>query len=242
MADFDNRNYKFEPIKKNRGPAWIITFADLMSILMAFFILLLSTSTVEHAKFNKVGDSMRKALSSKIIDNIMMMEPEIDSNEQSTLEVIQDYKKISDILKNEIKGNTIEIELHGRVITIRMHDPAMFDTGEARLSASFLIVLYKLKDTLKDIHGQFIVSGHTDDTPIKNNKYRSNWELSASRAYSVIAQLIDELKLPPERFILRAFGETKPLVSNENEVNRARNRRVELMIDQRGVADIATRG
>ena len=87
-----------------------------------------------------------------------------------------------------------------------------------------------------EVDGFITVGGHTDDSPIKSKKYRSNWELSGSRAFSMINALLKSKELKPERFVLVGHAETRPIVANDTSENRARNRRVEVVIDQRGLS------
>ena len=94
-------------------------------------------------------------------------------------------------------------------------------------------VAKRIRDSLAEIRGFITVSGHTDNQPMSGGRFRSNWELSGSRAFSVIHQLLKEGKLPPERFVLTGHAETRPLADNSTKDGRARNRRVEVVIDQR---------
>lgn len=106
------------------------------------------------------------------------------------------------------------------------------------MKGSFLPVLNKLRKSLNDIEGQIVVAGHTDNIPIKTARFRSNWELSASRAVTVVHELLALDTIQPDRFIVEGHGDAHPLVANDSSKNRALNRRVELIIVQNDDADV----
>ena len=219
------------------APMWMATFADLMALLMTFFVMLLALSEVDKAKFETLGISMKMALGTEVAvtapqsaDEIKpLQDPEIDMEVQT----MQDAAKIADVLDDYMEMDEIEVETKGRMIIVRMLDSGVFESGSSTIKTDFKPVLAALKDAVKDMPGEIVVSGHTDDVPIANADHRSNWELSAGRAYSVIQQLVSQGDIPKERFVLQGFGETRPLFANDTVGHRAKNRRVELIIDQR---------
>lgn len=218
--------------------AWVLTFADLMSLLMAFFVLLYSMSEVDKAKFDEFGQSMRQALGKpvKLNADIEDVDPELAPTPEQVKEQIakttQDAEELKKLLEPQIADKKVEIEQHGQVIMIRMLQQGVFGSGNSTLQDDFIPVLEKISEKLNIIDGDLIVSGHTDNVPV-TGKYRSNWELSAARAYSVIEVLQTMHGIPENRFVLRGFGSTRPQADNDTAENRALNRRVEIMIDQR---------
>lgn len=247
---------KAEPEKPAAaGAGWVMTFADLMSLLMAFFVMLLSMAEVDKEKFREMGISMKAALGSPVntpahsASDIQLIKDTSKTGNSSQdmlhdgmLERVEktlgDAKKIKEILQEEIDDKKIEIETHGEIIVVRMLESGIFKSGKAEIINDFRPVLANLRRTLKDMRGEIVVSGHADDIPIENGEFRSNWDLSAARADSVIEDMLEENDIPSDRFVLRGFGSSRPLVPNINAANRAKNRRVEIMIDQRGT-DIA---
>ncbi len=246
---------KQEPEKAAAGGAgWVMTFADLMSLLMAFFVMLLAMAEVDKEKFKEMGISMKVALGSPVntpahsADDIKLIKDTSKTGNSSqkmqqdaTLErmkkTLADAEKLKEVLKDQIDEMKIEVESHGEIIVIRMLESGVFKSGKSELVDDFHPVLANLRRTLKDMRGEIVVSGHADDIPIENGEFRSNWELSAARAYSVIDDMLEENDIPSDRFVLRGFGSSRPLVPNINAENRAKNRRVEIMVDQRG-ADV----
>ena len=237
------------------GGGWIMTYADLMSLLMAFFVMLLAMADMDKKKFEEVGKSMKLALGSPITENTdsvsdqfkpfdeqskkEFIEHKVEKNmfEKKIQETKDDAKKLEEELKEKIKENKIEIITHGRMIIIRLMAEGVFDSGKADIKSDFWPAIQKIKNQLQSVKGDILVSGYTDNIPIENDQFRSNWELSAARAYSVIDHLVGGLKLPADRFVLRGFGETRALMPNDTAENQAKNRRVEILIDQRDPVD-----
>ncbi len=220
------------------GAGWLATFADLMALLMCFFVMLLAMAEVDKAKFEELGRSMKVALGSPInspahTSNDIKPIPSTEQAGQTkksekvdaamkVQQTKQDAEKIEELLKEQIAQNDVEVESHGRLIIIRMLESGAFESGSAKLKDDFRPVLDKIGEELNGIEGDIVVSGHADDIPIETDQYRSNWELSAARAYSVIEQFVDTDKIPANRFVLRGFGESRPLLPNTSSENRAK--------------------
>lgn len=271
-------------------PGWMPTFADLMSLLMCFFVLLLSFSEMDALKFKRLAGSMREAFGvqnklnvkdipkgTSIIaqefspgrpdptpiheiwqktdrDQSLTLDTQCDAGasderkeksaedaSKSALiaklndmikETEQDAIDLANALRDQIARGEVEIETHGREITVRIKEKGSFKSGSANLEKSYVKVLRKLQDTLADKPGIIAVHGHTDNVPIRTARFRSNWDLSSARAVSVAHALLVGGKLNPGRFAVSGYAETRPLVANDSNKARARNRRVELVIKQ----------
>ncbi len=276
-----------EAIKKDDGgggaPGWLATFADLMSLLMCFFVLLLSFSQMDIEKYKQVAGSMKLAFgvqreikaedvpkgTSIVAQEFSPGKPEptvinevrqktVDETKQTleftnaterkeeiteqsaqevkvavTRETIEDMKLLQDTLEEELAQGLLEIEREGNTILLRIKERASFPSGSADLRPDFLAVLDKISEALTEINGNVVVAGHTDNVPIRSRRYRSNWDLSAARAVSVLLQFLERPELDPKRFVVEGHGDAHPLVPNDSPENRARNRRVEITIVQR---------
>jgi len=139
---------------------------------------------------------------------------------------------IMEDFKQEIKRGMVQVETTGTKILIRIREKGSFPSGSDSFQEGFLPALTKLRDTLASVSGKVIVAGHTDNVPINTARFRSNWELSASRAVSVVHELLKDNKLSPDRFLVEGHGDAHPLAPNDTAENRALNRRVELTIEQ----------
>lgn len=143
-----------------------------------------------------------------------------------------DADRIRQALKNELDNDQIEILTEKRKIIIRIREKGSFPSGSATIVKSFEPVAKKIAELLVATPGQVVVSGHTDNIPIKTRRFRSNWELSASRAVTVVHQIMKVGDVDPNRFGVAGYGATKPIASNAIRAGRNKNRRVELMIVQ----------
>ena len=146
--------------------------------------------------------------------------------------------KLSQDLVNEIQDGQVEIDADGDALKIQLLQSATFGAGSDKLKRTFKPIAQKLKKTLSKTTGTITVVGHTDNQPIKSRRFRSNWELASSRAGSVIQALSGSKKLPIERFSIRSYGSSKPLVANDTPENRALNRRISIIVQKTGTSKV----
>lgn len=139
---------------------------------------------------------------------------------------------ISNALGNEIKAGSVDVETAGQKIIIRVREKASFGSGRAELKDAFRPLLKRVSDILKGSEGKIIVAGHTDNVPIYTERFRSNWELSAARAVSVAHEMMLATDIPSDRFLVQGFADTQPVAANDTAANRAKNRRVEIVLQQ----------
>ena len=218
---------------KKGAPAWMTTFSDMVTLLMVFFIMILSYSTIELEKFKGAISSMKGALG--ILDN---MRNTITNELQKSNQGRQDLKeqvekkfgKLKELMANEDVASQIALELDGTGIHIRLGDNILFDPGKADLKPQAFPILKAVAQVVKDDFKQIFVEGHTDNVPIHTSKFPSNWELSAARALSVVRYLHYVEGIDAARLAAVGYGEYKPLVPNTTPENRAKNRRVEIYI------------
>ncbi|GAB5046059.1 OmpA/MotB family protein [Thermodesulfovibrio sp. TK110] len=194
---------------------WLISYSDFLTLLFTFFVALYALSTVDITKAEKMTTSLRKVF--KVID-----EP-ISFEEDRNKAIIEDLRK----LLNDISGINIKSDARGVVITFP--DALLFSSGSAELKPEAYDALTRIAEKLKEIPGKVAIEGHTDNVPISSSIYKSNWELSAARASSVLHFLLQK-GLNPDRFIIAGYGEYRPVASNDTEEGRSKNRRVELII------------
>lgn len=195
---------------------WLISYSDFLTLLFTFFVALFSLSTMDLWKAEKFTGSLRKAF--KVID-----EP-IPFEEDRNRAVIEDLKK----LLNDISGIEVKSDIRGIIITLP--SALLFDLGSAQLKHESIEALRRISEYLREIPGKILIEGHTDNVPLlPTSIYKSNWELSAARAASVLHFLIQN-GLSPDRFTIAGYGEYRPIESNDTSEGRSKNRRVELII------------
>ncbi|MGR9013477.1 MAG: flagellar motor protein MotB [Gammaproteobacteria bacterium] len=253
------------------APMWLATFADLMSLLMCFFVLLLSMASMDVVKFKAVANSLKEAfgvqrevqvedipmgtsvimehftpaqVTPTVLEEIKQsVEERVNSQEdleklkqmqieKKQEEINQQAEKIKDHLKDEIDKGMVTVEVKGFEIILRINEKGSFASASANLQPGFDLVMDKITDSISESEGKIIVAGHTDNIPIRNISYRSNWELSSSRAVSVTQLMIESNKIDPSRFLIEGHADTHPLAPNDSAKNRAINRRVEIVLIQ----------
>lgn len=262
-------------------PAWVMTFADLMSLLMCFFVLLLSFSEIDAQKFKQIAGEMSKAFgvqreipaleipmgTSPIFDKFSPGKPEptpVDSVRQQTTEqapqldtlreelegklkeqvskttedqVETSIDALREVLDNELKQGRMQLEHDRKRIVIRVEEKGSFPSGSADMTPDFQDMLDKIADVVSRLPGEVTIEGHTDNIPIKTNRFHSNWDLSAARASSVANALLLNDTIEPERIRVQGYAETRPRADNDSPENRALNRRVEIILDLSGSID-----
>jgi chemotaxis protein MotB len=325
------------------APAWMATFADLATLLMSFFVLLLSFSEMDLLKYKQVAGSMKEAFGiqrefkvreSPRGDSLIMKQftpgtarptplarlqqhteqdkakyqpkgsdrirqsknkhaekvvtefrrrlvessegsgdpghgglksasagtntavdanakdksPEQKRMDQALAEAIKMVssdlvkenadladKKINEIiqaLQDEIAQGIVSYEIFNEKLILSFEEKVSFPSAQAEVRSQFIPVLEKIGTALLNTNGKIIVAGHADNLPIRTERYRSNWDLSAARAASVVHQLIERAQLPPQRMVAEGHGDAHPIFPNTTPENRAKNRRVEIVLIQ----------
>ncbi|MCX5815092.1 MAG: flagellar motor protein MotB [Proteobacteria bacterium] len=216
---------------------WLLTYADLITLLLAFFIMMYTFSKQDAQKYDEVSAHLKAIFSggSGLLQQgkAMGASPlESPSNANST-------EAIKEKLKNELKEisgenslkNSIFIFTDARGVVIRIMDKAFYDEGKADLKQGAKNALDKIVPTMKEIKNHIRIEGHTDNTPISKGEFKSNWELSVRRATEVVRYLIEKGPIPPERISATGYAEYRPIINNDTPENRALNRRVEIIIE-----------
>ncbi|PLX46870.1 MAG: type VI secretion system protein TssL [Desulfobulbaceae bacterium] len=232
------------PDEEGATAPWLLTFADLMSLLLCFFILLFAMAELDVKKFSQVAQALAGALGGGKVIYIQESGALADRAEsmafinRSESRMATEYyaAQLRQELADEIREGKLRVVDEGQIITIHILQHGSFAAGSASLDPAFLPTAGKIRDALVDIPGRLTVAGHTDSTPIVNGRFISNWELSGARAFSVIHELLKGEVLAPERFVLTGHADTRPRTANGSTAERHRNRRVEIIIDQRSHA------
>ncbi len=228
------------------APRWMVTFADLMALLFALFVLLLSFADFDPTKFKQNAGSLAKAFN--VGDLVVhtgidprttfpqpdQPEPTLSESTSTYLVSVQRQKLLSElnsVMLAEIERGMVELESRENAVIVRFPDKAAFSSGSVRMAPSILPTLNKVGDIIAQLTGKIEVAGHTDNTPISTSQFDSNWELSAGRAAAVVRHLLVKKRIQPGRVTVQGFADTKPLADNNTRANRAKNRRVEISIE-----------
>ncbi len=228
------------------APRWMVTFADLMALLFALFVLLLSFSEVDSDKFRRNAGPISEAFNVKnliikkdLVPQSRFSRPEqpetpLSESASTYLRSVQRQKLLSQlnaVMLSEIERGMVELESTENAVIVRFPDKSAFSSGSVRLARSIQPALNKIAEVVSQLSGEVTVAGHTDNTPISTAQFRSNWELSAGRAAAVVHHLLGDKRIRPGRVKVEGLADTQPLAPNSSPVNRARNRRVEISIE-----------
>lgn len=205
------------------APIWAITFADMMTLLMSFFVLLFSFSSMEQDKFKEIAGSMREAFG--VARGAVERPPAPGLPSGNAFGMVA---ALRDAIEQAGLGDRGSAVATSRGIALRLEGEAAFDSGNAELRPEVLPLLDRIADIATRTPGEIEIEGHTDDVPISNARYPSNWELSASRAGSAVRYLVSR-GVPAIRLKAIGFADSRPLAANDTDRDRARNRRVEFV-------------
>jgi chemotaxis protein MotB len=239
--DEDRKSFEEEESEEAEegAPAWMVTFADMVTLLLTFFVLLLSFANTDAQKFKEMLGSLKDAFGSQReeIGEFEDKKPEQFNVKPNIIEEIENeklsfFREIQHLIKKKkLKGLT-DIEMEKDGIRLRIRGKALFEIASAELSPNIFDLLTEIKKMLYKYDYTLVVEGHTDNVPIKSDIYPSNWELSAARAISVIRHFMEVLGVSPKRLMAVGYADTKPVVLNNTPENRAKNRRVEFKFEQ----------
>ncbi len=210
------------------APFWMATFSDMMTLLLAFFVMLVAMSSVEVKKFEEALSYFagRTGMMQEegIAPGIMGIAAEIDSREEA-----EEFEEVARRVQAEGLGTAVELSLSDRGIRVTFVDSIGFAPGSATLDGPATNVLRVVAAGASVAYG-VEVEGHTDNVPIASAVYPSNWELSAARAAAVVRFLVaDSSALAPDRYAAVGFGEHRPRAPNDIPEGRARNRRISVL-------------
>ncbi len=234
---------------------WLITYADLITLLMIFFILMYTMSQVDAQKYAAVANSLSVVLTGQAMSVLDTQGPSLieglsgqdmpqnqDGFEQGQLEevkkLVTEFIAAKDQEAQQGMTNSQAIKLSEHIIVyeqerglvISFKDALLFPSGSDQLTPYAAAIIAEVGKTLTNLPNYIRVEGHTDNLPINTSRFASNWELSVLRSATVVHVLSESAQIPAERLAIIGYGEHRPLVPNDNESYRAMNRRVDIVI------------
>lgn len=227
--------------------SWLVPYADILTLLLALFIVLFASADSNKAKFTQMAQSLSAAFSGSpsVFDNNRSISPEVDASkpDQSSEETIKEQAQLRETVELLKVKQSLDLyiqnnDLNGALTTvltddglmIRIKDTTLFPSGSAQLRAESQRFAVDIAKMLAPLSQKVVVSGHTDNIPINTYEFPSNWELSSRRAVNFMKALLNQEKLKPERFSAVGYGEYRPIESNTTGEGQSKNRRVEVLI------------
>ncbi len=226
--------------EKKGAPEWVVSYGDMMSLLLCFFILLFAFSSVDALKFQAVllslkgsfgvmeggmttnqGDLTGGADVMPSDSGLMELEPAPETVTAAEVE--------SALAEAGLTG-TVQLVEEQRGMVIRFVDSTLFESGKAGLTPKAMDILDKTAGIITGMDNLVRIEGHTDNRPINTAQFPSNWELSTARATTVIRHFVEVHRIAPERLAAAGYGEYYPIAPNDTAANRALNRRIDIVI------------
>ncbi|WP_099187217.1 flagellar motor protein MotB [Tepidibacter mesophilus] len=228
---------------KQGAPEWMATYGDMVTLLLCFFVLLFSMSSVDVQKFQSIVQSFDGALGfldgGKTLSNEQYIDKGLkddkSTNQQKEMEDFDNLeRKIKKYLDDNNLNEDVKVLNENSGMLLRFQDNVLFSSGRAVLKPKSEVTLRYISDLLnkKEFNDKLIrIEGHTDNDPIKySSKYPTNWELSVARSSNVVRFLVEGTGINPERISASGYSEYHPVVPNTSDENKAKNRRVDIVI------------
>lgn len=231
--------------------SWLIPYADLLTLLLALFIVLFASSTVDQEKLERMSNVFNQVFSggTGVMDNpAVVADPNATDSEinKATAKYLEDQRQLGEtqerveefIALNELE-NQFETVMTDEGLLITIRDSVLFDQGKADIKPEYASIAKELSGLLAfDPARNIIITGHTDNVPMNTPEFQSNWELSVIRAVNFLKIVIStNPQLDSKAFSVKGFGEYNPIATNDTAEGRAKNRRVEVLIQPRYAED-----
>lgn len=233
----DSLDIQQEEDEEPSAPFWMTTYSDMVTLLLTFFVLIVSMSEVEVKRFKEALSHFKGRRS--VLQFESMVPPTRPEEQSEELFLIREEKieELAKYLKENDLEEKIRVNITERGVHVSIVDSVVFASGQAELLFSARAVLAKVGEILTPLAKLVIVEGHTDNQPINTSNFPSNWELSGARAASVVRFFLKQGTdaLDPGQYKTVGFGEFRPVASNSTVAGRARNRRVEILFSHAGI-------
>ncbi len=210
---------------------WLLTYADLITLLLAFFIVMYSMSRIDAKKFGEMSQALSGIL--KGGEDILGKDAVEDPASGHGLLKLGNLKMLQSKITEKFKKlgrNEVETEITERGLVIHIMESALFKEGAAVLETRAMDILDIVYEDIQDKPNHVRVEGHTDDRSIQTNVFPSNWELSTARATEVVRYFTDNYGYPSEKISALGYGQYRPVRPNNSIENRAMNRRVDIVV------------
>ncbi len=211
---------------------WLLTYADLITLLLAFFIVMYSMSRIDAKRFGKMAEALNGVL--KGGTTVFNKLTDEDIRKGSELMKLGDLRSVQQQIEERFKklqrADELQTEITERGLVVHIMESALFREGSAHLELKAMDILDIVHDRIASLPNHVRIEGHTDDRQINTPVYPSNWELSTARATEVVRYFIDNYGLPADKVSALGYGEFRPIRPNNSIENRAMNRRVDIVI------------
>ena len=228
----------------SNSAGWLTTFNDLVTLLMVFFVLLFTMSTIDVKKMEDFQYALQSGLGivetgrnvsigvkeTQMVDDMSHINTQSEATPNKQVEGKQIRELIEKIQQSIAPDLDVQVTHSSQGIWFTFDDQLLFDFGKAAINPAGFIFLDTIADVIDKTHYPVRVEGHTDNIPIQTRSFPSNWELSVARAVNVVKYFIEVSGINPQRFSAVGYGESRPVAANDTPADRAKNRRVEILL------------
>jgi chemotaxis protein MotB len=233
---------------------WLVSYADFITLLFAFFVVMFATAQSDKSKAKDVSASVRDALEHGQVSaalsaalgrgkpsaaDALRKPPQTAAEEKSPpppggpaqpADLKASMATLQKGLEAELKAGKVVLRLDARGLVISLREAAFFGSGDDRLVPNSYVTLEKIAEVVRGLPNPVRLEGHTDSVPIHNSRFSSNWELSSARSIAMLELLRERYRIPTERMAVAGYAENAPADTNSTEEGRAHNRRVDVVI------------
>ena len=220
---------------------WLVSYADFITLLFAFFVVMYSAAQLDKRRAGQLATAIQTAFlqHGSLPDKPSDVGGLSESGTASNLSVgeTDEFKllkgQIESALAGEISAGDVAVQQSGEGLVVSLREIGFFDSGSDEIKASSAGAFTRLADILRQTDREIRIEGHTDNVPIHNARFSSNWDLSAARATATVRLLIQSYSLRPQLLGASGYAEYRPVASNDSPAGRAANRRVDIVVPRK---------
>lgn len=219
---------------------WLVSYADFITLLFAFFVVMFASGQTSRAKAKQVAESVKKGFNEQVlvesvskmlggpVKHVTVVERAQGTGQKSG-DLSDTYTTLLGLLETEVKKGSVTLNMDPRGLVISLKEAAFFGSGNDDIPESASSTMLKIGSALARLQNPVRLEGHTDSVPIRNDRFRDNWDLSTARAIAMLHALTDQ-GLDTKRFSVCGYADSIPVSDNDTEEGRARNRRVDIVV------------
>ena len=239
-----------KPAQHENHERWLVSYADFITLLFAFFVVMFASTQADKSKAKKVSEAVQEALEHgqfsaaisvvlgrgkheavKSMDEDSLRDPPPPPPSPAhPADLVQSLATLRSGLEMELKSGKVQVKLEARGLVISLREAAFFASGDNVIAPDSVPIIAKIAEVVQDVPNPLRLEGYTDSVPIHNSRFHSNWELSSARSIAMLELLRQKFQIPPERMSVAGYAENAPSDSNDTAEGRAHNRRVELVL------------
>lgn len=231
-----SRKKKHASHEEEGGEAWLLPYSDLMTLLLAVFIVLFAVSQVNEEKAQMMAGAFTdQMMTQRFADAKVTAQGQTQNS--TTGGAITEEQQMEELkaeldakLKSENLTASVTTRIDERGLVVSLSNAIIFDPGSAEIKSENVNVLLEIADMVSIMDNYIRIEGHTDNVPMNSSQYPSNWDLSVARAANVVRLLTTESKITPDRLIAVGYGEYRPVADNSTNEGRAMNRRIDIIV------------